>query len=303
MKRLITLVFVALILAFSTSAVSFAAPGIPPAPSLRLRVVDSSDTLTTDQISSLSLSISSGLPSDYKMAVLMISALDRYPMDLYSTKVSKNWKVGVGDEKSALIIIAKAENEVSILSGDQVKNNLTDAEITRITNDIIKPRLINGQYFEAVDRGISSVAAVMQGKGDPNVTSGWIVGADSVMRGTFNYSVFAVIPLVWFGAVLTRSKKFHIGSILGLLAGVGLSFLADWTIQSFISIGVIFLIGLVLDIVIARNYKKRVAFNKKPAWWAGGYWSSRPAAAQSGPVFTGKSASNVTIKGPNGDRL
>jgi uncharacterized protein len=83
--------------------------------------------------------------------------------------------------------------------------------------------------------------------------------------------------LVWLGAItvylmgfMARSKSIWLGAIWGIIAGCIIGFAWGSTVSTIISPIAGGALGALLDYVLSRNYKSRIASGKSVSWFASG---------------------------------
>jgi uncharacterized membrane protein YgcG len=76
-----------------------------------------------------------------------------------------------------------------------------------------------------------------------------------------NGLVFGIPVLLWLISVLSRSKSWWAGGVIGAIIGV--------IFFGVLGLGIVGLIGLFIDYAVSKEYKKSLATNHYP-WWIGG---------------------------------
>ncbi|MGB4768458.1 MAG: TPM domain-containing protein [Candidatus Saccharimonas sp.] len=247
-------------------------PPIPAAPSLAKPVIDQTGTLTEQQIDAIAARITETRgQKDYQLGVLMIKTLDGYPIEDYAIKVAREWGIGQKDKNNGiLLLIAKDDRRMRIEVGSGLEGDLTDVQSNHVINDVIAPDFKKGEYYTGIYKGVDSLSALVQGQPDPNAGSG--SGSASVIDIVLSFGWIGFFLLMWLGSVLARSKSWWAGGVVGGVVGLIVAIIFGivlWTIIAFVAL---IIIGLVLDLLVSRNYKEHQSLGDLPAWWAGGGW-------------------------------
>lgn len=247
-------------------------PPIPAAPSLAKPVIDQTSTLTEQQIDAIAARITETRgQKDYQLGVLMIKTLDGYPIEDYAIKVAREWGIGQKDKNNGiLLLIAKDDRRMRIEVGSGLEGDLTDVQSSHVINDVIAPDFKKGEYYTGIYKGVDSLSALVQGQPDPNAGSG--SGSASVIDIVLSFGWIGFFLLMWLGSVLARSKSWWAGGVVGGVVGLIVAIIFGivlWTIIAFVAL---IIIGLVLDLLVSRNYKEHQSLGDLPAWWAGGGW-------------------------------
>lgn len=226
------------LLAFAFLAPAHAAEGLVAVPPLQAQLTDLTGTLTTEQQAGLEQSLRAfEARTGTQIAVLIVPTTKPEEIEQYALRVVEIWKLGrkmVDD--GALLLIAKDDRTLRIEVGYGMEGALNDATAKRIVNEVIAPRLKEGDYFGGVSAGVDQLIRVVDGEPLPvpksgAVASGTVWGTDSIRQ---LLPVLFVLALV-VGGVL-RSV---LGRIPGALATGGVLALASWLLGGAIIVAVI----------------------------------------------------------------
>jgi len=270
MKRLFFRVSVVVAIVAAIGAIPASALDVPAAPSLNRPIVDTSKTLTEQEIAQLSAQINeSRQTKEYQIGILVIPTLGSGEyLEGYSLKVARQW--GVGDKTKSngvLILVVKNEHKIRIEVGRGLEGNLTDAQTGRIIRDIIAPEFRNNDYAGGLSKAITSIQAVADGRADPN-------------RGTSSSDGFSwwhlagvgAFGLLWLGAILGRSKSWWAGGVLGGIVGGVIALIANFVLLALLAWGGLILFGLLFDFLVSRSYRSHATDHSSFPWWIGGNW-------------------------------
>lgn len=160
MKKLV--LFFALLLGL----VSQAQLKIPEKPSFIPPVIDSTNTLSSQEKEDLykKLKIYSDSTSS-EIFVMIVSTTQGEDINRYATDLGQKWQIGQkGKDNGIVLLIAKDDRKMSIQNGYGVEHLLTDALSRRIIETVIKPRFKQGQYYEGIDEGTNAIFKVLKGE-------------------------------------------------------------------------------------------------------------------------------------------
>lgn len=286
MKRL--LLFIAFVAAFSCSQSVFSLD-VPKKPLLDVPIVDQTSTLTDTQITALSSQIrSSRGVKDYQIGVLVIGTLGTTEtLEGYSLKVAREWGVGSEDKNNGvLLLIAKNDRKLRIEVGSGLEGDLTDIQTKRIIDSVITPKFRNNDFYGGISSGVESMAALIQGKADPNAAS----SSQGFSLEWYAYILFiGLFFLQWIISVLARTKSWWAGGVFGGIAGTVVGFLTSWAWWSLVLIALLVVFGTILDKVVSNNFTQRKQNGLDPSWWAGGtvFGNSNDGGSFGGGSFGG----------------
>ncbi|MBX4181555.1 TPM domain-containing protein [Candidatus Parcubacteria bacterium] len=189
-------------------------------------------------------------------------------IETYATELFQKWGIGKAKEDNGvLLLISRDDREMRIEVGYGLEPVITDIESDHIINDVLVPAFQNGDY----DAGVTSAVERIKddiGRGEPEVGKPTLTFASEVLLHIFNagggvilYFIF-LIP-VFIVSILARSKSWWAGGIFGGVIG--------WIFLNGIFIIIISaLLGLLLDYIVSKTYKKHKALGIDPPWWIGG---------------------------------
>jgi uncharacterized protein len=155
-----TLVFLALLLSPSLSVAEVA---VPP---LQSSITDLTGTLSANETTQLEQKLSTfEAKKGSQIAVLIIPTTQPETIEQYSIRVVDSWKLGrKGVDDGILLIIAKQDRTVRIEVGYGLEGVLPDAIAKRIVDEIIVPKLRQGDFFGGINAGIEQIMAVIAGE-------------------------------------------------------------------------------------------------------------------------------------------
>ncbi len=148
------------------SFVSQAQLKIPEKPSFIPPVIDSTNTLSSQEKEDLykKLAIYSDSTST-EMFVMIVSTTQGEEIKRYATDLGQKWQIGQkGKDNGIILLIAKDDRKMAIQTGYGVEHLLTDALSKRIIETIIKPNFKQDQYYQGIDEGTNAIFRVLKGE-------------------------------------------------------------------------------------------------------------------------------------------
>ncbi len=299
MWRRITKWFIAsTAVALITAAGQAYALDVPTAPTLDRPIVDTTSTLTDQQVDALVQRITkSRSEKSYQIGILMISSLEDEALEDYSLDVARTW--GIGEDKTdngVLLLIVKDDRKVRIEVGRGLEGDLTDVKSSRIIRNIIRPEFRDGDYYGGISGAVNSIHLALTNQVDPATAE------DSEASGAFMDSLPTLMFMVFIGfmylaSLLARSKSWWGGGVIGGIAGFIWLLLSGWSVLAIIATIILIPFGLIFDFLVSRNYTKHAQDGTAPSWWAGGTsiggggWGSGGGGGFGGGGFSGGGAS------------
>src|SRR5882724_4624185 len=103
-----------------------------------------------------------------QVAVLTLDSLDDDPLEDYSIRVAKTWKLGQqGKNNGVLLLIVKNDRKMRIEVGYGLESQLTDLQTHVIQDEILRPAFQRGDYEGGIEKGIDAIASAVRGQGVP----------------------------------------------------------------------------------------------------------------------------------------
>ncbi len=224
---------------------TFAAEGdfqaIPP---LKHRVTDLTSTLSAADAGALESRLKEfEANKGAQIAVLMVPTTQPETIFDYTLRVAETWKLGrKGVDDAVLLVVAKNDRKIQILTGRGIQGTMTDAMSKRIISEYIAPRFRAGDYPGGLSQGVEKMISVLDGEELPapkrrssSVSSGGSHGDFSQSFVIVVIAALIVIPLF----------RMIMGRFVGAVSSAGLTGGAAW----FLTGGAMFLPILVAVIV------------------------------------------------------
>ncbi len=186
-----------------------------------------------------------------EIAVVTIPSLQGDTVEGFAVKLFEEWGIGKkGNDNGVLLLIALEDRTMRIEVGYGLEGDLTDAESSWIINDM-KPVFRDGAYVQGINTAVDSIIFATKGEYVSTTTPG-------VVEDTGKGELPPELPFIVFGIliyILSRTKSFWLGGVIGTIAGLALGFFITNSIGflSFILSIIFGVIGLIVDIIVSRG--------------------------------------------------
>jgi len=210
------------------------AAGEVPVPPLKARVIDLTGTLTAPQVQTLEARLRDFEHSKgSQVAVLMLPTTQPETAAQYGVRVYDEWKLGrKGIDDGVLVLVAKDDRRVWIVTGRGVEGPLPDVAVKRIVEEDITPRFRQGDFYGGIHAGVDRIMRVIEGEPLPPPRH---AGEESPLFQHIEWIIPAFIILMIAQGILNAIFGRAVGA--GLTGGVA-GFLA-WLIVGSVVIGAI----------------------------------------------------------------
>jgi uncharacterized protein len=163
---LMALVALALLLPL---APSLAQTSLQSIPALNARVIDTTGTLSPDQLEVLERKLAAfEAAKGSQIVVLMVPTTQPEDIVDYAQRVGDLWKIGrqgVGD--GLLLVVAKNDRVVRIATAKSLEGAVPDLAASRVIEQTITPRFRNGDFAGGLGAGIDQLTALITGEALP----------------------------------------------------------------------------------------------------------------------------------------
>jgi uncharacterized protein len=204
-----------------------------PVPPLKARVTDLTGTLNQQQRAALEQTLAEfESRKGSQIAVLLVPTTKPEAPVEYGVRVFDSWKLGRKDiDDGMLLLVAKEDRRVWIVTGRGVEGALPDAIVKRIVEEDITPRFKQGDFYGGIRAGADRMMRLIEGEQFP---------APRPQRQAPSWPssdvwFFGLIFVVFLGGILR--------AIFGRLAGAGvvggIVGVAAWALLSSLAIGAI----------------------------------------------------------------
>lgn len=194
------------LLTFATSWAKAEKIAIPP---LSGRVTDLTQTLSAEQVKTLSQKLAQLEKSKgSQIAVLMIPTTGDESIEQYSIRLADEWKIGrKGVADGVILLIAKQDKRLRIEVGRGLEGALPDVTAGRIVREVIRPLFKQNDFYGGINAGVDKIVAVIDGEALPPPPA-----SKGHTSSYFSDGIFGLHPLFWIAlliAGLVSSKFIH----------------------------------------------------------------------------------------------
>lgn len=202
-----------------------------------------------------------------EVAVVTVESLQDMPIEDYAVKLFENWKIGKKQEDNGvLVLIAKGDREARIEVGYGLEPVITDARAASIIQQQTIPAFRENDYEKGTRAAVAVIEEYIKGETVPEETprvspdwSGWL-----------EFIPFLFFGLIYFGSYMARTKEFFAGGVVGGIVGIIIGIIVSSLLAGIIAVGIFGGLGMLLDFILSRNYKKLKAQHKPTDWWHSG---------------------------------
>jgi len=212
--------------ALLVAALALAQVAVPP---LKARVTDLTGTLNAQQQQALEHTLAEfEARKGSQIAVLLVPTTKPEAAVEYGVRVFDAWKLGrKGVDDGVLLLVAKEDRRVQIITGRGVEGVLPDAIVKRIVEEDITPRFKQGDFYGGVRAGADRMMRLIEGEALPPPHT-QRAPVDS------NLIFFAFIAVLFLGGIL----RAIFGRALAAAAVGGIIGVAAWLILGSLLFGV-----------------------------------------------------------------
>ena len=138
-----------------------------PAMAADFKVPPTPDRYVTDNANALSSDASSSIENELKayehatghqVIVWIGDTTGDVPLETWTTDTAHQWRIGRrGKDDGAILFLFMKDHHIRIEVGYGLESSLTDADSSRIINDIIRPKMRAGDTDGAVSAGVAAM--------------------------------------------------------------------------------------------------------------------------------------------------
>ncbi len=138
-------------------------------PKLTGRVVDTTGTLTRDEITQLTEKLKAYEDAKgTQITVLIVASIAPEDIAAFGIRVADTWKIGRKKTEDGVIIInARAERKLRIEVGRGLEGAIPDILAKRIISEQLSPAFREGRYAEGLNQAIDSIIKLASGENLP----------------------------------------------------------------------------------------------------------------------------------------
>lgn len=235
-------------------------------PALTAHVVDSTGTLSGEQVQALEGKLSAfELNRGAQVVLLLVPTTQPEDISSYANRVANTWKIGrkeIGD--GLLVVVAKNDRKVRIEVAKTLEGAIPDLAAKRIIDEAITPRFKQGDFAGGLDAGLDQIMKLISGEALPAPNSE--SSGDKAGFEWMDLAIFAFIAV----PVLAAVARSMLGPKLGALATGGAVGVLAMLVTSSLLIAV--LAALVALLFTLFSTLPRSAGHS--GWGAGGGWGA-----------------------------
>jgi len=199
-----------------------------------------------------------------EIAVVTIESLEGDSIEEYAVRLFEQWGIGKKEKDNGLLIlIAKEDREMRIEVGYGLEPVITDGRAGRIIREKMRPAFREENYDQGVQLAVRQAEEYIRSDEPPS-------GGEAVQEKisfALPLIIFAIIILIYISAFLARSKRFWPGGVIGGVMGGILGLILGKTVTLLALITSLGLLGLILDYILSKNYKKLNKAKKPTSFW------------------------------------
>lgn len=198
----------------------------------------------------------------HELAVVTISALGSdQTIETYANELFQAWGIGKkGKDDGLLLLISRDDREMRIETGYGLEGAVPDIEAGHVISDVLVPNFQAEHYDEGVLNAVDRLIEDIRNGAPAEPVNPPVV--DGIIR-VGNLLPFILFFLIFLSSILSRSKSWWAGGIVGAVVG--------WIFFSgLLWIVPLVVLGLLFDYIVSKTYKNSKARGINPPWWIGG---------------------------------
>ena len=270
---LLTKAFITLALIMSASVIfAYTSPGKPTG-----FVNDFAGVLSQETKTSLESQLTQfKSETTNEISVVTIQSLDGDTIENYANTLFREWGIGSKDKNNGvLLILSIQDRKFRIEVGYGLEGALTDLTSRQIEQDVMVPKLKAGDYNGAVTQGVSAIMSATKGEYTAPKTTVNVSSIQRILNMIFSPVSFFFFLFLFqiFSSILSPSKSWWFGGVLGGGIGVFIGLLLGSMLFAVVGGIAIALLGLVFDYMVSRAYEARgkAGPNRWGGFWGGGF--------------------------------
>lgn len=241
-------------------------------PALTGRVMDTTHTLSTEQLQQLESKLAAFEHSAGAQIVLLLVPTTQ-PEDIasYANRVADTWKIGrkqIGD--GLLLVVAKNDRKVAIEVAKTLEGAVPDLAAKRVITEAIAPRFKQGDFAGGLDAGVDQIMKLVAGEALPAPSS-----VPGVLAGIqwMDLAIFAFIAVPVIGGVARKILGTNLGA---LVTGGAIGAIAMFITSSFVIAGLAAISALLFTLFssVARSAAGAGSGSGGHGGWGGGGFGS-----------------------------
>ncbi len=200
-----------------------------------------------------------------EIVVVILPNLGEDTIENFAVKLFEDWGIGKKEkDNGVLLLVAMEEKRVRIEVGYGLEGVLTDAQSYWIVDRAVKPAFRKGEYYEGINEAVKEIMAASGGEAPFFQNS-----VSSEESPLFLIFLFGGMVFIWLGGILTRTKSWWLGGVIGAFWGLVITFISGFLYYGLFSLIFFTLFGLFFDRLLSRAYEDGKRRGHVP-WWTGG---------------------------------
>ena len=173
---------------------------IPDKPSFIPPIIDSTETLSTNEYDKLYYKLKTYSDStSTEIIIVIIPTTKGENIGLLAPKWGHKWEIGQEKEDNGVfILLAKNDRKIWISPGYGVEDRLTAGTLGEITRNIIIPEFKKGSYYNGLDKGTDAIF---------NVLSGTYKRQGTQKPSRFPFEIFCILFVIFIIFIIAISKS------------------------------------------------------------------------------------------------
>ncbi len=232
-------------------------------------VNDYANILSAEEKNSLENKISSfEKQTSNEIAIVIIPSLEGDTIENVAQDIFTKWGIGKKEKNNGvLLVISMAEHKTRIHTGYGVEGSLTDLATSYIQSDFLAPAFRQNDYFSGINNALDKIIESLSGS---DIVPEKYSDTDNFGLG-FKFFLGCLFFFQWAVSILSRSKSWWGGGVLGAVVGGIVWFLGlfSFTFSIFLFVFLI-IFGLGLDFMVSRKYQQVKNSGGHYPWWIGG---------------------------------
>lgn len=197
-----------------------------------------------------------------EIAVVTVPQLIDETIETYSVRLFEEWGIGKqGRDNGVLFLAATEDREMRIEVGYGLEGDVTDIEASHLVDVVVPPYFASGDFDGGVRAAMTGIMQAIGVDADLSAFARTTSSSGGSWWGDF-FWIF-IFGFVWLSSVLSRSRSWWAGGVVGALAGV----IAGFAGASWLWLPAMLVAGLVFDYLISTKFKHLFADGHKHSAW------------------------------------
>lgn len=199
-----------------------------------------------------------------EIAVVAIHSLAGDSIENYANELFREWGIGTKEKNNGvLFLVAVDDHKMRIEVGYGLEGAVTDIGTKHLQEEVATPAFQNNDYYKGIDGVVDGLISMSKGEYTAPTPA-------QVPKNIVGILFFVFVVLSWLGAILSRSKSWWAGGVVGGIAGVLVGVFFTVAIGLVATLPLVGL-GLLFDYIVSHRYSDyKSGRHSTIPWWAGG---------------------------------